>query len=740
MRPRLPLLLASVTVASTVAALVHANQPGHGSITRGVVAGDGYYQSAVVCIDSNNNARCDSHEQTDRTDTQGRFTLNGRGPVVAEISAGKTRLNSSSSRSSNLVKQDLVFRAPEDANDVVSALSTEVTEIDDVERGGFASALETLAHRVGVKPSKLLEDFNSERDNNVHDVLANETALVDLRIADALDDADGHGHDKLEDTLRNRLALDEIQNIVVIYAENRSFDNLFGAFPGANGLHTNGARSIKQVDRDGKTVLPVLPPAWGGFTAAGQTPIVTQAQTTNVWPNAPFQIDSPNSAGLYGYTPVSNTIITRDLYHRFFENIMQIDGGKSDQYVAWGDSGGIVMGYFDGDKTALWDLAHRYTLADNFFQGAYGGSFLNHQYLICACAPTASAAFVANNKPSINVLGASVHGVPQLAANPTQPASALVGPTSLKSGNIAPLDYFGTGDGYRAVNTMQPAYQPSGNAPADANGNDTLYANPTSGTTLEPQTQAHIGNLLSAKGINWAWYAGGWAAAAANPWNGTGATATSSTVYKANTFGTADATNLDFQSHHQPFNYYADLDPVAHAQARAEHLKDRSDLLDDIAKGTLPAVTFYKPVGFQNEHPGYASLSEGDSEVLNIVNRLRQSPQWKHMLVVVTYDEFGGQFDHVAPPKGDLIGPGTRIPAVVISPFSKKGYVDHTQQDTASILRFITHRYSLTPLPGLEQRDQALLAHGQQRMGYLGGALEVPADFGHRGHDWKDSW
>src|SRR5262249_31300663 len=146
----------------------------------------------------------------------------------------------------------------------------------------------------------LLEDFNSEHNDEVHDALANETALVDLRIADALDDAGSH--DKLDDTLRNRLALDEIQNIVVIYAENRSFGNLFGPFPGANALHTNSARAIKQVDRDGKTKLDKLPPAWGGLTAAGQTPAVTQAQTTAVWPNAPFQIDAQNSAALYGYS------------------------------------------------------------------------------------------------------------------------------------------------------------------------------------------------------------------------------------------------------------------------------------------------------------------------------------------------------------------------------------------------------------------------------------------------------
>ena len=65
------------------------------------------------------------------------------------------------------------------------------------------------------------------------------------------------------------------------------------------------------------------------------------------------------------------------------------------------------------------------------------------------------------------------------------------------------------------------------------------------------------------------------------------------------------------------------------------------------------------------------------------------------MVIVITYDENGGQWDHVAPPKGDLLGPGTRIPAIIISPFAKNGFVDHTQYDTASILRLITRRFGL---------------------------------------------
>jgi acid phosphatase len=95
------------------------------------------------------------------------------------------------------------------------------------------------------------------------------------------------------------------------------------------------------------------------------------------------------------------------------------------------------------------------------------------------------------------------------------------------------------------------------------------------------------------------------------------------------------------------------------------------------------------------------------------------------MLVVVTYDENGGFWDHVAPPKADRWGPGTRIPALIISPFAKKGFVDHTQYDTTSILRFIAHRFSLPTLPGIAARDSALVANGGKPMGDLTAALNV---------------
>ena len=143
------------------------------------------------------------------------------------------------------------------------------------------------------------------------------------------------------------------------------------------------------------------------------------------------------------------------------------------------------------------------------------------------------------------------------------------------------------------------------------------------------------------------------------------------------------------------------------------------------AAGSLPQVVFYKPTGNVNQHPGYANIGDGDAHIADLVSKLQKSPQRNNMVIVITYDEFGGQWDHVAPPKGDLLGPGTRIPAIIVSPFAKMASVDHTQYDTASIQRFINRRFDLDPLPGLAARDAALKAGGGQPMGDLTNALNL---------------
>jgi acid phosphatase len=521
----------------------------------------------------------------------------------------------------------------------------------------------------------------------------------------------------------------KVQNIVVIYAENRSFDGLYGNFPGANGLSTvltaAGAATtsyIPQKDRDGTTVLATLPQTWGGVTAPGISPVVTQAQSAGL-PNLPFSIET-------AFKPASNATlttatVTRDLYHRFYENQMEINGGKNDMFGAWADAGGLTMGHFDYSSSALYKLAQQYVLADNFFEGAFGGSFLNHQYLICACAPEYPNADTAAAKPTITTLDKDVNGawLPHLTTASTSPPSAMSGPpVFVKSGNITPANYFGDGKFY-AVNTMQPAYQPSGNAPVDLNGSDALYATTASATTLPPQTATNIGDLLTAKSVSWKWYGGSWNAALSDGMQAP--TAARTVIYAGNSNGIATTANVDFQTHHQPFNYYANLDPVTHAADRSAHLQDYTNLVADAAAGTLPAVAFYKPEGVYNQHEGYANLADGDARMADLITKLQASPQWNNMVIVVTYDEFGGVWDHVAPPTGDKIGPGTRIPALIISPLAKKGTVDHTQYDTASILRLITRRFGLTSLNGLTARDAALKAAGGQAMGDLTNALNL---------------
>jgi acid phosphatase len=390
---------------------------------------------------------------------------------------------------------------------------------------------------------------------------------------------------------------------------------------------------------------------------------------------------------------------------------MQINGGKNDKFAAYSDAGGLSMGYYDGSKMKLWDIARQYTLADHFFMGTFGGSFLSHQYLICACAPTYpdadAATLPARNNISAVDVDANGHGV-RLTPGTGHPASVLSGaPVYLRDSTLTPKDASGM---FYAVNTMQPAYQPSGNA----GGAVAAYADPGKPTTLPAQTQTTIGDQLSAKGVNWVWYAGAWNAALADAPN-----ASRSVIY---------AGKIQFQPHHQPFNYYRRFDPATTAGAaeRASHLKDYdASFVQDAAAGKLPPVAFYKPQGNLNQHPGYANVDDGDAHIAAVIARLQASPQWKHMLIVVTYDENGGFWDHVAPPKGDRWGPGTRLPAILVSPYVKKGFVDHTQYDTASILRFITRRYALPVLDGIAARDKALVANGGQPMGDLTAALAL---------------
>jgi acid phosphatase len=491
---------------------------------------------------------------------------------------------------------------------------------------------------------------------------------------------------------------EHVKNVVVIYLENRSFNNLFADFPGlAEPLSGVPAQAAAQKDRDG-SVLPELPKIWGGMVPArqnlgGKDYLIKEDDIQHL-PNAPFKLSDAQGK------PLPEGLVTRDLVHNFYHNQMQINGGRNDGFVAWGDSGALVMGRYGETSTTLglYQIAREFTLCDNFFMGAFGGSYLNHQFLISGRTPEFFNAAETPARKKIAVLEDGPQGV-RLAVAPDSPRSALDGkPKFVNNGAITP-------DGY-AVNTMAPPYQPSWVRPAP--GFDATMADPQDPSVLPPQSYRTIGDLLSERSVGWAWYGGAWQAALD---------------------GRGEGSRPNFQHHHQPFNYFTQFAPGT--AARERHIRDgglgdspiSNKFIADVVAGRLPAVSFYKPQGNLNLHAGYSDIESGDAHVANVIEHLKKSPQWKNMVVIITFDENGGWWDHVAPPKGDRWGPGSRIPALIVSPFAKRGAVDHNFYDTTSILRFITRLHGLPLLEGLAARNAAFEARGARPPGDLTAAL-----------------
>jgi len=458
-------------------------------------------------------------------------------------------------------------------------------------------------------------------------------------------------------------SLNHIQHIVVIYAENRSFDNLYGNFPGADGLAAARPEQYQQRDRDG-SLLPFLPPVWQSGVSH-LAPAIADPRFPARLPNRPFAIDDPQGAHLGLDVP------SRDLIHRYYQHVEQLNGGKLDRFAAVSDAGALTMGHYDGAALELWKLAQEYTLADHFFMGAFGGSFLNHFYLVCACAP--------QFKDAPDTLRVQLDEQGRLLRAADSPARAIDGPPRYVA------DQAITPDGY-AVNTVQPSFQPSGIA---ALASDWSRADPAQ-HPLPPQTATTIGDTLSARSVSWAWYAGAWRAAQDDAQH---APAARKVIYRDGP-GAAN-----FQPHHQPFNYFAKYAPGT--AERLAHLKDAEEFFEAIDYGALEEVSFYKPAGQFNQHPGYTDVLSGDKHIAEVVRRIQASTLWPSTLIIITYDENGGLWDHVAPPAGDRFGPGSRIPAIIISPFARRHFVDHTVYDTTSIAKLITRRYNLDPLPGV---------------------------------------
>ena len=312
---------------------------------------------------------------------------------------------------------------------------------------------------------------------------------------------------------------------------------------------------------------------------------------------------------------------TRDLVHRFYQEPYQLDGGKQDRYVTGSDAIGLTMGNYDTQALPIYQYLHAkghpdYAIADDFFQGAFGGSFLNHQWLIAAATPVWAGALNdgstddlhsvldANGMPNNYPLYASPLGTAVKDQQLTQSCSPAASRPALQPAFVC---------GNYAVNTTQPFNEPySPGTAVDA------------AAAAAAATNVTIGDELSAASVDWAWYSGGWDNAAGNTAGPAGRTATAGpiqrraatrTCSRARTRTTPSRSARTVCSSSTTSRSTTTRTTRPGTPGRA-HLQDELELRAARAVvGRRPAtsstVSFIKPIGEENEHPGYASEPTG---------------------------------------------------------------------------------------------------------------------------------
>jgi phospholipase C len=417
-----------------------------------------------------------------------------------------------------------------------------------------------------------------------------------------------------------------IKHVVVIFQENVSFDHYFATYPVA----TNPAGE---------------PP----FTAAPDTPSVNGLNESLLAPN------NPNDAQPFRLDRSQFETNSQD--HGYTSEQKAYDKGLMDNFVAGtGRGSSQVMGYFDGNTvTALWNYAQHFAMSDNSYSTGFGPSTVG----------------------AINLVSGQTHGF--------TPTSSEVS----------------------ATGTIFSDPQPTGDI---CDTRDTTTQAPTS-------TDKTIGDLLNAKGVTWGWFQGGFREAPG---------AATCTVTHTNEAGVV---SKDYIPHHEPFQYYASTANLQHLPPssvdmigqtdQANHQYDLSDFWAAVDNGTMPAVSFLKAPAYQDGHAGYSDPLDEQTFLVDTINRLEKTPYWHDTAVVIAYDDSDGWYDHALGPivnqsqdpahdaldgtqcgskadtqrtlggYQDRCGYGPRQPLLIVSPYAKANYVDHSVTDQTSILRFV---------------------------------------------------
>jgi phospholipase C len=264
---------------------------------------------------------------------------------------------------------------------------------------------------------------------------------------------------------------------------------------------------------------------------------------------------------------------------------------------------------------------------------------------------------------------------------------STVGAINLISGQTTG---FAPAAGVTAAGTLVGDPEPAGDACA-------------SGESTSAREGRNIGDLLTAKGVTWGWFQGGFADCASS---------------HANLGGVV---SRDYVPHHDPFQYYASTANPSHEPPAsvaeighagpANHNYDLASFWDAVDAGTMPAVSFIKAPAYADGHSGYSSPLDEQRFLVDTLNRLQAYPEWAGTAVVIAYDDSDGWYDHVYGPQvhddADRKGLGPRLPLLVVSPFAKANYVDHTVTDQTSILRFIEDNWMTGRIGGTSYDEHA---------------------------------
>jgi len=373
--------------------------------------------------------------------------------------------------------------------------------------------------------------------------------------------------------------------------------------------------------------------------------------------------------------------------------------------------GSTSMGFYNvqrGDAPYLTYLADNYAMSDNYHQAILGGTGANHvalgtgdaiwfsngkgdpatpphNMLVAAGTPNAgvvdeienpNAAPGTNNWYTEDGYGGGSNGSPSYGGGTYSNCS-----DSDEPGVFAVLTYLSTlpyqvdpkcaPSHYYLLNNYNPGYFGNGaNAYTDTNKNNTVF-------TIPPSTLRNIGDELLEKNISFGYFGDQWNRYVKDP-------------YFLNPLN-AYCNICNF------FQYSTSI--MTNSTVRKAHLKDTVDLYADIEKGTLPAVSYVKPSGFVDGHPASSKLDLFEGFVKKIVDKVQANPElWKSTAIFVTFDEGGGYYDSGYVQPLDFFGDGTRIPMIVVSPYTKAGHISHEYTDHVSVLKFIERNWKLRPL------------------------------------------